>query len=62
MERINVNQLSWDEIEALHKELYEQYEPIKETDCNHQWVEYVGLVQVYEYCSKCDEKREINNG
>ncbi len=25
--------------------------------CSHDWKEYVGFTQKYDYCTKCDEKR-----
>lgn len=27
--------------------------------CNHEFKYYHGLIETYEYCSKCDEKREV---
>ena len=29
--------------------------------CNHTWVKYTGLREVYEFCSKCDAKKEIED-
>lgn len=28
--------------------------------CLHDWKKYVGIVKVYEYCTKCDAKRDVN--
>lgn len=28
--------------------------------CDHKWVEYTGLNEKFEYCSKCDKKRDNN--
>lgn len=28
-------------------------------ECNHDWQHYHGLFQVYEFCKKCDKKREL---
>lgn len=34
-------------------------EPEKaEGRCVHDWVKYVGLNETYEFCTKCDEKKE----
>lgn len=30
----------------------------KPKSCKHEWTEYVGFTQRYEFCTKCDEKRE----
>jgi len=27
-------------------------------ECDHKWKTYQGLQETYEYCSKCDKKRE----
>ncbi len=27
------------------------------TNCEHSWVEYYGLVESFDYCKKCDTKR-----
>lgn len=27
--------------------------------CLHDWKRYVGILKVYEYCTKCDEKRDV---
>jgi len=29
-----------------------------ETACNHDWTEYVGLLESYTYCKSCDMKKE----
>lgn len=28
------------------------------SDCSHEWVEYIGVMNRFEYCSKCDEKKK----
>lgn len=28
------------------------------TSCNHSWKEYLGLMERYNYCEKCDEKQK----
>ena len=28
--------------------------------CNHSWTSYTGLNETFDYCSKCDKKREQN--
>jgi hypothetical protein len=28
----------------------------KQTKCNHEWVEYIGFTERYDYCKKCDLK------
>lgn len=30
------------------------------THCYHKWVKYEGFTERYEFCVKCDEKREID--
>lgn len=30
---------------------------MKESTCSHSWKEYVGLIDKYNYCEKCDEKK-----
>lgn len=30
----------------------------KKTGCNHQWVNYVGLMEAYDYCKICNKKKE----
>ncbi len=32
---------------------------IQETSCSHSWVEYVGFSLAYEFCGKCDKKRNV---
>ena len=32
-------------------------EGIKVCECDHKWVNYRGLIENYQFCSKCDEKR-----
>jgi hypothetical protein len=27
--------------------------------CWHNWVRYQGFTRIYEYCTKCDQKRDI---
>jgi hypothetical protein len=29
--------------------------------CYHDWKRYTGFLMVYEYCTKCDEKRAVPN-
>lgn len=29
----------------------------KNNECQHEWVEYVGFVENYKYCKKCDKKK-----
>ena len=33
-----------------------------ETQCSHQWENYTGLNETFEYCVHCDEKRNIRKG
>ncbi len=33
-------------------------EPVNQETCRHDWVEYVGLNEVFTYCKKCDAKKE----
>jgi len=33
----------------------------KAAECSHDWKEYIGLEEKYEFCTKCDEKREVRN-
>jgi hypothetical protein len=28
--------------------------------CTHEWKQYVGLMERYEYCAHCDEKKKEN--
>lgn len=37
-------------------ELSEMVSHVKTEFCEHDWEEYVGLTQRYQYCAKCDEK------
>ena len=30
----------------------------KEDICNHQWKYYMGLNEAFEYCTRCDKKRD----
>lgn len=32
---------------------------LAEGRCVHDWVKYIGLNETYEFCTKCDEKKEI---
>lgn len=31
------------------------------TGCNHNWKQYVGFTESYRYCTKCTEKRNLND-
>jgi len=49
------------EIKGLDKGLNELYDKIlKKEDCEHEWKEHVGLMERYEYCDLCNEKKETN--
>ena len=37
--------------------LWDNMDEVKDTSCYHDFVKYVGFTEVYEYCSKCGEKR-----
>lgn len=26
-------------------------------ECPHEWLKYEGLIEIYDYCKKCDEKK-----
>jgi len=28
------------------------------SECSHEWTEYIGFNNSYEFCKKCDKKRE----
>jgi hypothetical protein len=30
-----------------------------ESLCNHSWKRYCGIIEEYDYCEKCDEKRKV---
>jgi hypothetical protein len=30
----------------------------KSKDCEHDWKDYIGLKEMYKYCSKCGKKYE----
>lgn len=34
------------------------YETINKLQCQHKWKHYQGLVETYEYCELCNEKRK----
>lgn len=27
--------------------------------CDHQWIEYVGVLDAFEFCKLCDKKKEM---
>ena len=29
--------------------------------CNHDWVRYTGITQSYDFCTKCDAKKELHD-
>lgn len=31
--------------------------PAQSKECQHEWKHYMGLTEVYHYCTKCDKKR-----
>lgn len=35
--------------------------PMPEHSCEHEWKSYVGLVESYSFCVKCDEKSKNGN-
>ena len=47
-------QLSFEEY-VVHGNIF-FYPPNNE--CNHEWKEYEGITQKYNYCVKCDIKKE----
>lgn len=46
---------------ALAENLKQEYAKLpsgeQDVQCFHDWVEYVGLVESFDYCKKCDTKR-----
>ena len=42
----------------LGLEILDEY---KSEKCQHEWVNYVGLTECFQYCKKCDEKREYES-
>lgn len=38
----------------------EQTEVDKKKHCWHEWKKYIGFTEKYEFCIKCEEKREFN--
>ena len=44
----------WDELKAFSK--YDSITP--DSTCTHDWKQYFGLQQTFDYCTKCGEKRK----
>ncbi len=36
-------------------------EPFEKESCNHEYKLYTGLTEQFEYCVKCDQKKESGN-
>lgn len=34
-------------------------EILKQDYCSHNWILYIGITESYEFCNKCDAKKEI---
>ncbi len=54
-----------DAMDAMQKEIANAFTTntnpayIQETSCSHSWVEYTGFSLAYEFCGKCDKKRNV---
>jgi len=53
---------NWNFIDEPRKDMTKE-EQIKLTQslCHHLWLTYTGLNEKFDYCKKCDKKREIND-
>jgi hypothetical protein len=36
--------------------ILKMYEGVIEIKCSHDWKEYIGFTERYNYCTKCDTK------
>ena len=41
--------------------MFEKDDDQEDTSCKHVWKSYIGLKESFDYCIKCDEKKE-NDG
>ena len=60
---LNVFKPYWVEVDYQQNEKVEiNNQKIKEMylkQCDHDWKNYIGLKDTFEYCSKCDKKRNF---
>lgn len=36
------------------------FQPSQHSGCDHDWKPYIGFTESYKYCTKCPEKRHLN--
>ena len=52
--------IDWDQLNTEVEKLQEESK--NQTSCNHQWMPYYGLIEAFEFCKLCDEKRNLKDG
>jgi len=48
----------WDDSDATKQIDFAKKKEDEQTWCNHDWVKYTGLNETFQFCKKCDKRRD----